>query len=314
MTTETCHQCKKPLPEGQSFYEDHNVKVCLACFRTSKRCMSCRFPSNSLTYVPGYGDVCEFCKDTFKVDDGMSCYICQDQIWKGASHYADHGKEVCQKCFAEARIRCFSCRFPQTIGSVAGLGGICEFCQEENINKGTDIKPFLKSLTPFLKSHKHKLPDKIDIHWVDWRLIMGMQLDSSENREIKFFDEMIRYCNPVFYMKDRFYIIPSINQQWFISYLAGQLVAADLCKKYGLSHLMDDAPFQEMARGWCHWISYNTTRILKYKKLTKFFSRYPDSNLTGTFSKFLAMSEFRKNKEIIEFAHQNLKLYAKKYL
>ena len=99
-----------------------------------------------------------------------------------------------------------------------------------------------------------------------------------------------------------------------MSYIAGQLVAADLCQTVGLPHLLGNQPYQQLARGWCHWIAYSVARILKYKRVVKVLSRYPGTNLSGAFSKFLAMSEFRKNKEIMTFARENLKKFAKKYL
>ena len=75
MSQESCFICEKALPAGQSFYEDHGVKVCLACFRTTKRCLNCRFPSRSLKNIPGFGDVCEFCESSFSKDKPPSVYF-----------------------------------------------------------------------------------------------------------------------------------------------------------------------------------------------------------------------------------------------
>ncbi|MCP4752694.1 MAG: hypothetical protein GY866_17545 [Proteobacteria bacterium] len=306
--------CSNPLPEGQSFYEDHGVKVCLACFRTAKRCQRCRFPSNSLREMSGYGFVCEFCEDSVAEESGMTCFVCQAKIWSGASHYADHGKVVCQNCFKDAKVRCFTCRFPHIDGTIVGLGGICRFCRKGNIGRAADLNPLLKPLNGLLKNHKHRVVSPVDIQWLDWRVILGMQMDDMRVLNVKFFDELIRHCYPVFYLKEKFYVIPSIPQQWFLTYMSGQLAAADLCQKYDLPHLLGNSPFHLLARGWCHWISYNTARLLKFKKAVKFLDRFPESELSGDSSKFVAMTEFRKPKEIIDFGQQNLKKFAKKYL
>ncbi|MBT4087577.1 MAG: hypothetical protein HOE30_03700 [Deltaproteobacteria bacterium] len=314
MSQELCYTCEKPLPSGQSYYEDHGVKVCLNCFRTTKRCLRCRFPSRSLKNIPGFGDVCEFCEASFTKENDNACYVCNEQVWKGASFYSGHGKTVCQKCFAESKNRCFSCHFPVVEGEVIGLGDICRFCRKDNIDKRSDLNPIIQSIIPFLKSHQHQIVTPINIQWIDWRLILGMQVEERREYPIANFDELIRYCYPILYLKERFYIIPSLSQRWFIVHIAGQLAAADICQSYRLPHLLDNGPFQQLARGWCHWGSFNTAKALKYKDITRSVSRYPTTDITGSFSKFQAMSEFRKSKEIIQFAQKNLKKYAKKYL
>lgn len=314
MSQEHCYICEKPIPSGQSFYEDHHVKVCLSCFRTSKRCLQCRFPSRSLVHIPGFGDVCEFCESSFSKDSDMICYICNTQIWKNASFYSGHGKKVCQKCFSEAKSRCFSCRFPAVEGEIIGLGDICRFCRKDNIDKRTDLNPTIQSMIPFLKSHQHAVVAPIDFHWLDWRVILGMQIGEQGGQPISSFDDLIRFGYPIIYLKERFYIIPSLPQRWFIVFMTGQLAAADICQSYHLHHLLDNAPFQQLARGWCHWISVNTAKTLKYKNIAKTLGRFPQNSIPGLFSKFQAMSEFRKNKEIIQFAQKNLKKYAQTYL
>ena len=313
MSQEICYTCEKPLPTGQSYYEDHGVKVCLSCFRTTKRCLRCRFPSRSLKNIPGFGDVCEFCESSFTKDNDMACYVCNEQVWKGASFYSGHGKTVCQKCFAESKNRCFSCRFPVVEGEVIGLGDICRFCRKDNIDKRSDLNPIIQSIIPFLKSHQHKIVTPINMQWIDWRVILGMQVEEKREYSIASFDELTRYCYPILYLKERFYIIPSLPQRWFIVGIAGQIAAADICQSYNLPHLLDSGPFQELARGWCHWVSLNTAKTLKYKEIARILSRYPENDISGSFSKFQAMSEFRKSKEIIKFAHKNLKTFAKKY-
>ncbi len=314
MSEDLCYLCGNPIPSGQSFYEDHDQKVCLNCFRTTKRCGKCQFPSNHLRMVDGFGMVCEFCYSDFTEEKSLTCYLCEAKIWSNASYYSDHGKEVCQNCFKNAVIRCFTCRFPHVVEKVSGQGGVCEFCKEVNLTSKSDIGPLLVPLQKFLKGYGHEVRKTPTLLWVNWKLIMGMQLGEHSSPKIKFFDEFVKQCYPVYQLKGLFYVIPSIPQQWFMPFMAGQLTAADLCKKYNVPHLKGNSPFLEMARGWCHWITYSTARVLKQEQVAKSISRWPESSLSGNFSKFLAMSEFRKPKELVVFAHQNLKEYAGKYL
>lgn len=314
MAQDTCYSCEKEIVSGQSFYEDHGVKVCISCFRNLKRCQKCKFPSNQLTKVDGFGMVCEFCHESFSKEEGMTCYLCNGKIWSNASHYADHGKTVCQSCFKDAKIRCFTCRFPHVVEEIAGHGGVCEFCLEKNINSKSNLQSLLNPLRSFLDKFGHEVSPKPNLLWVNWKLIIGMQQDQPNDIILQFFDELVRYAYPVYYLKGIYYVIPSIPRQWFMAYMAGQLVAADICKKYDLFHLGGSSPFLEMARGWSHWVAYNTAKTLKYDRVAKTISRWPESSLPGNFQKFLAMSEYRKPTEIVEFAHNNLKTYAKKYL
>ena len=314
MPGDKCYSCGNEIVSGQSFYEDHGVKVCISCFRNAKRCQKCKFPSNQLKNVEGFGQVCEFCYDSLSKEEGMSCYLCNGKIWANASHYADHGKVVCQSCFKNAKIRCFTCRFPHVVKMIKGQGGICEFCIEKNLTSESDLTPMLKPLQSFVQKFGHDVRGNPKMLWIDWKLIMGMQQEKPDNIILTFFDELVRYCYPVYYLKGLHYVIPSIPRNWFMPYMAGQMVAADLCKKYNLFHLRGNSPFLDLARGWCHWVSFNTARTLKYQKQAKTISRWPESSLPGNFQKFLAMSEFRKPSEIVEFAHENLAIYAKKYL
>ncbi len=314
MSQDLCYLCGNGIQGGTSFYEDHGKKVCISCFRNAQRCQKCKFPSNLLKRVDGFGNVCEFCYEGFVQEEGMVCCLCQGKIWSNASHYADHGKVVCQSCFKDAKVRCFSCRFPHVVQMVDGHGGICEVCIEKNLNKDSDLKSMIKPLQSFVGKFGHEVNPNPQILWVNWKLIMGMQQDDPGTVIITFFDELVRYCYPVYYLKGIYYVIPSIPRQWFMPYLAGQMIAADICKKYKLFHLRGNSPFLELARGWCHWVAYNTAKTLKYQKPMKTIARWPESTLPGNFQKFLAMSEFRSPTEIVEFAQSNLSQYAKKYL
>lgn len=314
MSQDHCYLCKKDIAPGQSFYEDHSVKVCISCFRSAERCRKCRFPSHNLKKVDGFGSVCEFCLPEFEKDEGMTCYMCNGKIWSGASHYEDHGKVICQSCFKDATVRCFTCRFPKIKYEIKGHGGVCEFCDKTNLTRESNLEPFLKPLQTFLHRFGHEVGTRPNLLWINWKLILGMQLEKPNEIAITFFDELVRHCYPVYYLKGLFYIVPSIPRQWFMPFMASQMVAADLCKKFDLFHLRGNSPFYEMARGWCHWVAYSTAKTLKYDRVAKTISRWPESNLPGNFSKFLAMSEYRKSPEIVEFAQQNIKQYAKKYL
>jgi hypothetical protein len=200
------------------------------------------------------------------------------------------------------------------VETISGLGGICEFCIDKNLTKSSDLAPMLKPLQSFLSKFGHEVGIKPNLLWVNWKLVMGMQQDNPDTIIVTFFDELVRYCYPVYYLKGLYYVIPSIPRQWFMPYMAGQMIAADICKKYDLFHLRGNSPFLELARGWCHWVAYSTAKTLKYDKPTKAINRWPESTLPGNFQKFLAMSEYRSPTEIVEFSQQNLAEFAKKYL
>ncbi len=308
---ELCFLCEEPLPEGQSFYEDHQVKVCLPCFRDTPRCKKCKFPSNQLRIYPGFGNICEFCRAQFEAT-GMTCYLCQKDIPSWMSYYSDYEKNVCQECFAEAN-RCFLCRFPQSSEYVANLGHVCEFCQETILQKGDDLEPFLQPLKSFLQQYKHEMPEDLLFQWTDWNLIMGMQTDKAPNLKIKFFDEFLHFGYPIYYLKGKFYLTQRISRQHFMPHLAGQLAAADLCRVYKQPHLLTQSPFAQLARGWCHWVAFSTARVMNYKTVQKQLSRWPEQR-QDDFQKFQAMDDYKKPKEIVAFAQGTLRDYAMKYL
>ena len=314
MSSEPCYLCKNPLPSAQSFYEDHGKKVCLKCFQSTARCRRCRFPSKSLKAIESHGMVCEFCQEVLLKDTGLSCYLCEKKIWAAMSHYADHGKTVCQECFKNTKIRCFFCRFPNTQEMVSGVGGICEFCIDQMVSQKSDLSPLMQPLRVFLQQHGHSLGEIPEIKWLDWKLIMGMQLETPPKVEVKFFDELVYLISPVYYLKGKLYCMPRIPQPWFMSALAGQLVAWELCQKYHLDHLQGSGPFQQLARGWSHYISYSTAKILNYQKVIKVLARFPEGDAVGNFPKFLAMTEYRKPKDIISFAQKELSTFAQRYL
>ena len=83
---------------------------------------------------------------------------------------------------------------------------------------------------------------------------------------------------------------------------------------YDLEHLQGSGPFQQLARGWSHYISYSTAKILNYQKVIKVLARFPEGDAVGNFPKFLAMSEYRKPKDIISFAQDQLSTFAQRYL
>ncbi len=311
MTGESCYLCKESMPDGQSFYEDHGVLVCLSCFRDTPRCKKCKFPSHQLEIYPGMGPICEFCREKF-TDTGMSCYLCNKNIPSWMSYYADYEKTVCQECFAEAD-RCFLCRFPHSVEYLPQLGHICEFCQKDVVKDGMDLDPLLEPLKVFLKQYRHDPPDSVPMQWTNWNLILGMQVQEPPKVKIKFLDEFLHFGYPVYYLKKKFYIIQGISRQHFMPHMAGQLAAADLCQTYQQPHLLGNSPFAQLARGWCHWVAYSTARVLQYKHVQKQLGRWPEQ-FQEEFQKFQAMSEYRKPKEIIAITQGTLKEYALKYL
>lgn len=311
MSSEQCYLCQQPVPAGQSFYEDHGAKVCLACFRETPRCKKCKFPSNQLEVYPGMGSVCEFCRADFQ-DSGMRCYLCEKTIPAWMSHYADYGKTVCQECFAEAD-RCFLCRFPQSVVRLPNFGHVCGFCQEDLVDEKSDLAPLVAPLKTFLAQYKHPIEELPKFQWMDWNLVMGMQREEPPPVKIKFFDEFLHFAYPIFFMKGKLYCIRSIPRAHFMAHLAGQLAAFDLCQTYRQPHLLGNNPFVQRARGWCHWVAHSTAGVLKYKKVAKQLSRWPEQ-FEGDFQKYQAMAEFRKPKEIIALTHGTLKEYSRKYL
>ncbi|MDH3382369.1 MAG: hypothetical protein OEL54_06655 [Flavobacteriaceae bacterium] len=314
MSEENCYLCQDVLKKGQSFYEGHGVKVCLACYRVAGRCQKCKFPSNSLQRSPAEGDLCEFCFPASEKNGSQNCFICDKVVLSEMSHYADYGKVVCQSCFKDSKIRCFICRFPKVQEILPDLGGVCEFCNDSLISRDTELESMIKPLMVFVKSFNHQIVDTPNFKWIDWKIILGMQKQNFDLKKIHFFDELIQYCYPVFYMNKTIFVIPKIKREWFMPYLAGQIVAKDLCEKYQLPHLIGNSPFHQLARGWCHWIILNTAQALKFKQVEKKVNRFPDPDLMGNFFKFQAMTEFRKHAEVIEFGHKNLEAYAGKYL
>ncbi|MBF0279779.1 MAG: hypothetical protein HQM13_18420 [SAR324 cluster bacterium] len=311
MVRDLCFLCEEPLPEGQSFYEDHEVKVCLPCFRDTPRCKKCKFPSHQLEVYPGLGEVCEFCRTQFE-KTGMTCYLCHKNIPSWMSFYSDYEKNVCQECFSEAD-RCFLCRFPQSSEHVPNLGHVCEFCQNTILREGDDLGPILDPLKSFLKQYHHQASDEFRFQWTDWNLILGMQIENLPKVKIKFFDEFLHFAYPVYFLKGTFYLTRCIPRQHFMAHFAGQLAAADICRVYKQAHLLSNSPFAQLARGWCHWVAYSTARILKYKPIQKQLSRWPEQ-FQDDFQKFQAMDEYKKPKEIIAFAQGTLREYAMKYL
>ncbi len=314
MSEENCYLCESILPKGQSFFEGHDQKVCLKCFQTTQRCKKCGFPSNAQEYVDGYGQVCEFCQKELKKDAGLNCFICQKQIWETMSHYADYGKVVCQSCFKDAKTRCYFCRFPKTIKFVQGVGGVCEFCKDGLIDIDSDIDSITKPLLSFVNQHGFSINKLPAFKWVSVVTLLNHQPDSSTQSEIRFFDEMMRYYYPLIHEDGTLNSLAVVPQKWFMALFAGQMANLEICQKYHLQHLKDIGPFFELARGWSHYISYSVAKTLKYDKVVKSLARFPENDLMGSFPKFLAMSEYRKPSELINFAQEQIHSFASRYL
>jgi hypothetical protein len=315
MFKDLCYLCNKPIPAQQSFYEDHGVRVCLECYKDAPRCKKCRFPSLQLKMYPGLGSVCEFCDDSLVTNSGMQCYLCEKPIPTWASFYSDYDKTVCQDCFKYAK-RCFLCRFPTSVEYVQGLGDVCEFCHDSVLKKESHLEPFYAPLKAFLEGYRHHALAEPKFQWVDWKIILGMQMQASLPQEkIKFLDEYLHHSYPLYYFREKFYVILRIPHQLFMVHLSGQLVAHDICQKYGQAHLIGSGPFHKHARGWVHWVAYSTAQRLQYTQIQKNLSRRPESeDVVGDFAKFLAMAEYRKPRELVTFAHRTLDEFAERYL
>ena len=307
----TCYLCSNELPEGQSFYQDHDKVVCLKCFRDTPRCRKCKFPSNQLSIANYWGMVCEFCYEELNQPIG-SCELCQCAIIVSASHYADQGKLVCQKCFVVAK-RCFICAFPQSVETVSGFGEICPSCLDPLLTPKSDLSAVIQPILTFLASLQVSVEAVPSIQWVDWNLLLGMQQKEAPPYPIKKLDDFLRYAYPVFYLKDTLYTLKRMSPSLFLTYIAGQLASVQICLQYQLPHLLDDSPFFELARSWSHWVSYMTAKTLKYEKEQKLLASRPEWVLKD-FKKLQAMSQFNPPAKIVLYAHSTLTNYAKKYL
>ncbi len=308
---QACYLCSNPLPQGQSFYQDHSKFVCLQCFKDSPRCKKCKFPSKQLAIAHYWGMVCEFCQEELNKSIG-SCQLCQAEITISASHYADAGRLVCQKCFIVAK-RCFICAFPQSAQTIAGFGDVCPDCLDPLFSPQSDLSAVTQPILKFLASLKVSVDTVPQIKWVDWNLLLGMQHKERPPCPIKRLDDFLRYAYPVFYLKGTLYTLKRMTPSLLLTHISGQLAAAQLCSQYQLPHLLDDSPFFELARSWVHWVSYTTAQILKYEKEQKLLTSRPEWVLKD-FKKLQAMSQFNPPTKIVLYAHSTLANYAKKYL
>jgi len=314
MNTELpCYHCGNPPKKGQSYYSNHGVQVCLDCFKISRRCIKCKFPSKKLIHFEGIGEICEFCQKEIEKENLGSCHICKQRIYKGASVYEAHGVSVCLKCFKTTPARCFFCRFPKTTHRIKGLGKFCEFCEPTLIHAQIDVQALLKPLETFVTSFATTFPKNISFEWVTINQIIKLQKKSNIG-EGSNFEDLSNNFYPLLYHSESFFIIERIQSTWLLPLFAGQAVAADLCRKYKLKHLLEDTPFHEAARGWCHWISFFTAKTLKYEKTFKSLQRNVCKEVSGNFPKFIAMSEYRKVGELIEYSNSTLEEFARKYL
>jgi len=308
-----CYHCGSSAKKGQSSYSNHGVQVCLDCYKVSRKCNKCKFPSKKLVRFEGYGEICEFCQKELKETTFGDCYLCKKTIYKGASVYEDHGVNVCQNCFKNALSRCFFCRFPKTTVSVKGLGRYCEFCEPTLIHAETDVQALLKPLEPFLKSFGHGFPKNLPFKWIAKDKIIKIQ-PKQNSSEVLFFEDFTKSYSPLVYYHGEFLILQRIQLIWLLPLFGGQAVALELCEKNKLKHLSGNSPFYELARGWCHWISFITAKTLKYETVYKSLQRNVSSEVSGIFPRFLAMSEYRKPSELITYTNETLEEYAKKYL
>ena len=309
----TCHLCHKPLPKGQSFYEGRGLKVCLGCYRTQVPCKKCGFPG-PLTNHPKWGLICTFCLKENPITEQGVCLVCNKPILEGQSHYADHGQMVCQDCFAKAKTRCFTCRFPKVDGVLPGQGGVCDHCLETLITKLDDHPAILSPLFPFLEAHGYLPQGPLNLNFIDWRMILGMQRKDSPDFSVQFLDELVHWAYPAYHLAGKIYALPGLPSEWFIPIVSGQLAARELCKAHKIPHLGELGPFYGLARGWVHYLSYAIAKRLKYEGVAKKLSRWPEAYAGPEFNKFLAVEENRGPKGVISFAKTELERFALRYL
>jgi hypothetical protein len=309
-----CYLCEEKLPAGQSVYEDHGVQVCLRCFTSAPRCQQCRFPSHQLTAHPTKGQLCEFCAEHETPEDVVHCYLCQKPMAEYDPYFEDYGVRVCKPCFKKAP-RCFLCRFPNRKERVMGLGNVCEFCAEHALTPKSDLVSLAQPLQQFVAGFGHNVPELPPLRWVDWRVLLGMQMDGSRPQfRITFLDEYLHYAYPAFYLKGAIYLLPRMSPSLLMPHLAGQLVAYDICQRYQLPHLLGHKAFQRIARGWSHWVAWRTAKQLKCGEQAKQLSRWPENHLTGEYSKFRTTGDLKGDAELRQFAELGLKKYAQRDL
>lgn len=313
MAQDLCHICRTAIPSNQSFFEQHGIKVCLNCFRTSPKCSKCGLPSKDLRSAFGAENICEFCVKTVSSRKSEKCFLCEKDIWPNMSRYEDHGKSVCQTCFKDAKRRCFFCGFPEVESSSLSETPCCRFCSDKLISTNGDISQFISPLKSFLSHFKISYPNFDSLIHVNWNLILGMQMEQDKIGNIKNFKELMQVCYPIYHLKGKIYILKQIPSQWLLPLLATQVSSAYYCQKFGLNHLKGETPFHTYLQGWCHYIGYFTAKTLKYAEVAKAFEKFPQ-NSRGDFLKFQAMSEFRSPKEMIEIAISTIVQFHKRYI
>jgi len=310
MPEEVCHTCQSALPAGQSFYEDHGVKVCLNCFRHRPRCANCKFPGRELVVTPPHGALCEFCRQVIKPEEALVCSLCKNPIPPGQSHYADHGETVCLPCFKLVPHRCFTCRFPQIQKPQPEVGGVCRHCLPGVIDKDSDINALIRPLYPFLQGLGHHPPAEVKPVFLPPLVVLGMQEVKEPPAPIEFLDEFVQFGLPVFQVKGIFYLLPMMNREWLLSGLLGQLVAYDLCRIHGLAALVGETPFQRFGRSWSLFAGLLLARKLKFPQVEKRLVRLGDQ--LHDFNRLLAMADHKPTREVIQFAQGSLGMLAKK--
>ena len=309
-----CYLCEQRLPEGQSCYVDHGVEVCLNCFRQTPRCSRCRFPSRQLSQHPTLGMICEFCDSAVVAQEIFRCYLCQTPITEHSPYFEGHGVRVCKPCFQRAP-RCFLCRFPHSEEQVVGVGNVCEFCTQTVLNRQSDLTRPSEVIQQFLQKYDHSLAEIPPLRWVDWRVLVGMQLDGHPPEfPIQFLDELLHYAYPLFYLKGAIYIMPRISKSLFLTHMAGQLTAADLCQRHRLPHLLGKTAFHRVARGWTHGVAWRTARQLKFSTEAQQLSRWPENFLSGDFQKLRNTGDLRGEGELRKFVQLALNKAAQRDL
>lgn len=313
MTADSCYICHSKIPNHQSFFGKGDRKICLNCYRSYPKCKKCGTPSKNLRSDFGEENICSTCIEKLSQRKSVPCFLCEESIWPNMSRYEGHGHSICQKCFTDAKHRCFFCGFPDVIPDSMENTPYCEFCKPELVFKKEDLSSLLPPIKSFLNHFAINHFDFSSTTFTTSKQLLPLQGLKSDCK-IQSFEELIKQAYPVYQLKGRFYIVGPISKQWVLPLLAIQLSVAHFCKQYHLDHLSGDTPFHSYLQGWCHYIGYFMAKTLQYKTQTKTLEKFPGNSFKGDFLKFLAMSEFRPPKEMIQHSLVTIESFYKRYL
>lgn len=243
----------------------------------------------------------------------MICYQCRDTIADGDPFYSDYDKYICKPCFGDAR-RCFTCRFPgNQLQEVQGLGLECEFCRGNLVQEGMELESMVAPLRSFLLPFGFRVPEKQRWVWTE-RLALRELQSSQDLPPEDFIDDYLRYSYPVYYHEGALHLLPRLTKPTFIAYTVVQLAAGELAGQHALPNLAGKTPFHTFARGWCHWLGYEASRLLGYDLERRQLRKWPELGAQGEFERWDRMSQVNKAAKMVPFFQANLRALVKKHL